>query len=329
MVMSDMLAKVTASRHLTNEDALEMRRRVYSDGAINSEEVEKLFALDEAAERHDTAWTVLFTEALTDYLVNQQAPKGYISEENADWLITRISADGAVKTDTELELLVKVLEKAKSSPARLSAFALNQVKHAVLDGDGPAACGRDLEPGRVGRAEADLMRRILYAFGGDGNIAVTRAEAEVLFDINDVVAEADNDPAWADLFTKALANCLMAASGYAVPGRDVALKREQWLDSDTGGVASFFGRMASGGLRGVIDAYKAPSTEEAWADRNAQADAARATAEVVTEAEAEWLADRIGRDGAIHENERALLRFIGEESPNIHPTLKPLVDDAA
>ena len=261
MLMSDMLARVAASRHLTNEDALEMRRRVYSDGAVNADEVESLFALDETAERHDTAWTVLFTEALTDYLVHQQTPAGYISPENAEWLITRISADGSVKTTTELELLIKVLEKAASSPASLSAFALSQVKEAVLTGEGPAACGRTLEPGKVGRAEADMMRRILYAFGGDGNIAVTRAEAEVLFDINDAVADADNDPAWTDLFTKALANCLMAASGYAVPSREVALRREQWLDSDSGGVASFLGRMVSGGFRGVIDAYKAPSTE--------------------------------------------------------------------
>ncbi len=328
MLMSDMMSKVAASRHLTNEDALEMRGRVYSDGAINADEVESLFALDEVADRHDTAWTVLFTEALTDYLVNQQAPEGYISQENADWLITRISADGTVKTETELELLIKVLEKAKSSPASMAAFALNQVKTAVISGDGPAACGRELEPGKVGRVEADLMRRILYAFGGDGNIAVTRAEADVMFDINDAVADADNDPAWTDLFTKALANCLMAASGYAVPSRDVALKREEWLDSDTGGVANFMGRMFSGGFRGVIDAYKAPSLEESWAERNAKFAADNYIAEVVTEAEGDWLAERIGRDGQIHENEKALLRFISEESPNMHPSLKPLVDAA-
>lgn len=328
MLMSDMMAKVAVSRHLTNEDALEMRGLVYSDGVINAEEVEALFALDEAAERHDMAWTVLFTEAMTDYLVNQQAPEGYISPDNADWLIARISADGMVKTETELELLIKVLEKATSSPASLAAFALGQVKTAVISGDGPAACGRILEPGRVGRVEADLMRRILYAFGGDGNIAVTRAEADVLFDINDAVADADNDPAWTDLFTKALANCLMAASGYAVPSRDVALKREQWLDSDTGGVANFFGRMMSGGFRGVIDAYTAPSSEAAWAERNANFDAANKVAEAVSEMEADWLAERIGRDGEIHENEKALLRFIAKESPNIHPSLKPLVDAA-
>lgn len=50
--------------------------------------------------------------------------------------------------------------------------------------------------------------------------------------------------------------------------------------------------------------------------------------EVVTEDEASWLVDRIGRDGVLHENEKVLLRFIREDSPNIHPALKPLMDKA-
>jgi hypothetical protein len=72
---------------------------------------------------------------------------------------------------------------------------------------------------------------MLYAFGGDGNIAVTQQEASVLFDINDATAETENHPAWSDLFVKALANFLMATSGYQVPTRQEALRREAWLEA--------------------------------------------------------------------------------------------------
>lgn len=329
MPMTDLVAQVAASKKLTQEIALEARRRVYKDGAVDPREVEALFALDEAAERRDPAWVALFVEAIVDYLVRQESPAGYISEDNADWLIARISRNGVVTTETELELLVKALEVAKSSPSRLSAFALAQVKAAVLDGSGPVACGRQLQPGRVGRAEAELMRRILYAFGGDGNIAVTRAEAEVLFDINDATAEADNDPAWTDLFVKAVANCLMAASGYQAPPREVALRREAWLDSESGGVGDFLGRMLAGGLRGSLQAYREPDLKARWVERNRRQDAAIAAAERVSEDEAAWLAARIGRDGVLHDNEKALLRFIRTESPHIHPSLQPLLERAA
>ncbi len=328
MLTGDIMTHVTASKHVTAEDAEAMRRAVYQDGKIDASELETLFVLDEAAERRDPEWSALFVEAVSDFIVNQEEPQGYVSEANARWLIDRIAKDGVVTTASELELLVTVLEKATSSPDQLSAFALDQVKHAVVDGDGPLAKGV-LTPGRVGAAEADLIRRVLYAFGGDGNIAVTRAEAEVLFDINDATAKVDNDPAWADLFVNALANTLMSASGYQPPSREVALRREEWLSSETGGVGDFFGKMVSGGLKNIVAAYQQPETEERWAARNQRFSEASAAAEVVNEAEATWLADRIGRDGILHENEKAVLRFIAEESPNIHPSLKSLIDKAA
>jgi hypothetical protein len=325
----DVFAEVVASKRITAEDVQALRRSLYNDGVAEAGEVERLFAMDEAAEQHDPSWRELFVEAVTDYLVEQVAPQGYIDEANADWLIARIGRDGTVKTATELEILVKVIEKAKSSPERLSAFALAQVKKAVVDGEGPLARGGKLEAGRVGRDEVELMRRVLYAFGGDGNVAVTRAEAEILFDINDATAGADNDPSWPDLFVKAIANFLMAASGYAPPTRQEALRREAWLDTPAGGVTDFFSRMVAGGLRGALQAYRQPATEEAWAARNAQAATNVAVAEQVTGEEAEWLARRIGRDGALHENEKALLRFIRDEAPSVHPSLQSLIAKAA
>jgi hypothetical protein len=329
MFVRDVVADVLASKRVTAGDVSELRQTIYRDGAAEAGEVERLFKIDETATGHDPEWPALFAEAVTDYLVEQVEPHGYISEANADWLIARVGSDGVVKTATELEVLVKVLERAKSSPERLSAFALRQVEKAVVEGEGPLAGGLSLSPGRVGRAEVELMRRILYAFGGDGNVAVSRAEAEVLFDINDRTAEAENDPAWSDLFVKAIANFMMAASGYSAPSRSQALQREEWLDSASGGIGDFFSRMAAGGFRGIIDGYRQPGTEEAWAARNERQAAAIASAETVTAAEAEWLAQRIGRDGALHANEKALLRFIHNEAPSIHPSLKSLIAKAA
>jgi len=203
------------------------------------------------------------------------------------------------------------------------------VKKAVLEGEGPLAAGKSLEPGRVTRDEVELIRRILYAFGGEGNVAVTRAEAQILFDINDATAQAQNDPAWSDLFVKAIANFMMAASGYTAPSRQEAMRREEWLDAPSGGVADVFSRMAAGGLRGVLNAYRQPGSEAAWAARNRAKEASTATAEAVTADEAEWLAGRMGRDGVLHDNEKALLRFIRDEAPSVHPSLKSLIAKAA
>ena len=108
----------------------------------------------------------------------------------------------------------------------------------------------------VGEAETELVRRMLYAFGGDANIAITRQEAEILFDINDATAEAENHPAWSDLYVKALASFLMATSGYQAPTRQEALRREAWLDTPTAGVGGFMSQMLAGSLNAIWDAYE-------------------------------------------------------------------------
>jgi hypothetical protein len=328
MISQHDLDRIKSSGRISDEDVLAMRREMYGDDhRINVEEAEALFALNDACEGVSNAWTDFFVEAIVDFVSGQSEPQGYVSVSHADWLIDKISASGIVKTATELELVVKVMEKSRRVPEALEVFTMQQVRHAVLNGDGVTRTGQELQPGHIGRGEVELLRRVLYACGGDDSAAISCAEAEVLFDINDAVVDVDNDPSWPDLFTKAIANYLMAARGYRPPSRAEALRREAWLDdTDTGldGVGDFMGSILSGGLRAIIDAYKDTSD-----DGIRQQAAEIATAEVITVSEADWVADRIGRDGELADAERALLLFIKTESPNIHPKLQPLLEKVA
>ncbi|TGR90030.1 hypothetical protein EN834_36365, partial [bacterium M00.F.Ca.ET.191.01.1.1] len=95
-----------------------------------------------------------------------------------------------------------------------------------------------------------------------GNIAITRAEADVLFRINESTAVASNDPSWNELFVKAIANFVMCSAGYEAPTRDVALRQENFLDAGEPNIGGFFGRMVSGGLAGIMEAYRSPDDIE-------------------------------------------------------------------
>jgi hypothetical protein len=325
------MAAIAATGRILPTDVRKLRADVFGNGVVSAEEAEWVIALDETVGERCPDWAEFYIGALTDYLVRQERPEGYVSDANAAWLIERISRDGVVGTASELELLIKVLEVAVSAPPSLSAFALRQVAAAVVDGNGPLANGRFLSPGEIGDADVELVRRILFAYGGGGAIGISREEAEVLFDLNDQSREADNHPAWSDLFVKAVANFLMASRGYSVLSREDALRREAWLDEPPAGVSALFGSITSAllsnGLRGVWAAWREEETAQAL--RNREAEAAIAAAEIVTFQEVRWLADRIGRDGVIHDNERALLAFLREESPDIHPSLRTLLDTAA
>ncbi len=136
------VAGLTGKGRITADDVQLLRGEVFRDGIVTRAEAESLFALHASCHDQSADWPRFFVEAVTDYIVHQEKPHGYISEDNADWLVRAISRDGIVDTAVEMELLVTVLEKAKSSPERLSAYALEQVALAVIDGEGPLAGSR-------------------------------------------------------------------------------------------------------------------------------------------------------------------------------------------
>ncbi|MEM7426017.1 MAG: hypothetical protein AAF441_07975 [Pseudomonadota bacterium] len=331
------IAEIAQRGRIRPETVLELRRKMYSDGHIGPAEADQLFYLDTSCGEVCPEWNALFVEALTDFLVHQVAPRGYVSVANANWLIQKVDLDGRVETNTEMELLLNVVETAKMIPPVLSEYVIHQVGRAVVENDGPTRNGKVLQPGTIGAGEVEVLRRTLYAAGGAGHTAVTREEAEMLFDINDATKHAENDPAWSDLFVKAIANFLMAAHGYSIPSRQDALRREKWVEdaeSDFGGmtgqlVGGAFSSRLVGGLRGVWADLTSDPTEEAYGHRHRAHEALISVNEHITEEEAKWLSERIARDGELDENETALLLFIQSESPEIHPVLKPLMDMVA
>jgi hypothetical protein len=307
------LSQTAASGRIGPDDVLAIRRTVYENGAIGVDEASWLFDLNHAAQDQCAEWRAFFVEALTDYSVHQAEPRGHVTDENVTWLIARIMRDGQVVTDTELELLINVLEKAISAPGELSVFALKEVKAVVL------------KQNRISDREVTLLRRVLYAAGGHEAIAITREEAEVLFDIDHARAGSEDDPAWVDLFAKAILNHIMFASGFSPPTREEALRREAWLDDRSVNPGRFMKSMVTG-LRDVVRVYREPDVMEEYVR---QRTAKQAEAESITDDEAQWLAQRLLRDGRLSLGEQALVAALRAEHPALHPAINAALDRMA
>lgn len=320
--------EILARGSIKEADIARFRRVLYEEGVISPDEAELLFRLNDGCALKDVSWANLFIEGITDYIVFQERPQGYVTASNAHWLIDRISKNGKIDSKTELELVVNVLDKARWAPISLAKFALEQVKYAVISGSGPLRQGKMLDSGCITEGEVDLLRRILYAFGGDGHVAVTRDEADILFDIDEAVEHSDANPAWTDLFVKAVANVIMSASGYAVPSREEALRQEASLDhpEQKTSVLAFLLSMVQSNLASVQDAYQNQTAEERALAHLEHQRIEIITNETITEVEATWLANRIGRDGRLSPSEQALVAYLKHESPNIHPILIEAVD---
>lgn len=314
---------------LRDSDIATLRSLYYEDGRIIGPEADALFEINDACRVQAPAWVEFFVEAITDYIVFDAEPEGYLTVANAEWLVARIEKDGRVCSLTELELLINVLDKARWAPERLSAFALSQVKRAVISGEGLLRSGQKLVPGTVTDADVELIRRVLYAHGSSGNIAVTRSEAEELIAIDTATTGMPVNAKWCDLFVKAITSTVMAGAGYAVPTRELALRREAWLSARGDlSLPNVLAGMVSNSLSSVLSHYRELSSEEAAIARLERQRLEIITNEVITADEATWLERMVLADGRLTPNEQALLRHLKDTSPRLAPSLEPLLSQA-
>ena len=300
--LDDVTAMIAQARSLGPDETLALRRAVWPDGKISAQEAGILFALNRVSSAPSREWVDFFVEAITAYLVEQADPGGYVSDENAAWLMQAIDQDGKVDTLAELELVVKVIERAENVPDSLKAYALDQIRHAVLHGQGPTRCGDALQPGSIGTAEVRLLRRVLYAAGGAAPAHINRAEAELLFEIKDATLAGQNAPEWQTLFVQALSLHLMTNQRFRALTRQDAQRLHAFMADTSAGIGSFFGRMA-GSLadRTPLGAASSPAAEPEPAPEDG-----------LTASEQDWLQAMVDGDGKLDPLERALLKALAE-----------------
>jgi hypothetical protein len=297
-----MMSRVARLGEMSESEAHRIVNQVYEDGIVSRGEAEALFRLNGVLAHTDPAWTARFIEAVKDYVLTREPPQGQVTEEEADWLIARVSNDDAMPSLDEIDLLLAVLRYANGAADNLGDFTIRAISNHIK-------FERVVRPLWVER-----MRQALYAPRGAGGVWVTQTEARILFEINDAVAFAKNAPAWNDLFARAIGNHLLARAHPSPQTEEEALARELWLSDQSSGVGSFFGRMGGAFGDGWFEKVTHDSGRAARA-RMIAADAALRAAIDVTLEENTWLMKRLGWDAQISPAERALLDFLKAEAP--------------
>jgi hypothetical protein len=305
---SDIARQAAADGVIMPEEILALRREGWGDGQVTHEEAEAIYALDAALNERPAEWCDFLVEAIGEYVLNAWEPKGYVTEEQGAWLIAKVATDGRLDSMTELELLVRVLERAHNAPDSLKDFVLAEIERAVTTGSGPTRKGGSLEPGVVTEADCAAIRRTIFSAGGDRPAAVSREEAEMLFRIKDATLDKTNAGEWKRLFVQGVGNYLQGYVALSAQlSRERAAELESFMNDAGSNVGRFMGRMAKSAPNafGVVFGRKqaVPSREQHVA-----------AAEAVTPEEKSWLDAEIGADGKVDELEEALLAFLAEET---------------
>jgi hypothetical protein len=208
-----------------------------------------------------------------------------------------------VETAAELELLVRLSEKAIDLPNVLNFYALDQIESIVVTGEGPTRAG-EVQRNTVSPAEAQLLRRLIFGSGGHGPAIVFREEADMLFRIKDACLDGDNAPEWEKLFVQGVANHLQGFSAYTPLTRERATQLESFMRSSSPSIGRFFKRMGDLDLRAGFAEIFRPA--EAARDLDSE----REDAEAITLPEKGWLDHELAKRAGVDRYEQALLDFV-------------------
>lgn len=314
--LRDLAEAILADGHIDAGDVLRLRRALFADGVADRDEAALLFELDRHGADKAPEWTEFFVEALTDVFVRKQQPPGALSEADGRFLVAHLTHDGKLDSETECRLLLAVLHHGRSVPEAVVALALDAVKQTVLGGGHVRFGPERMRPGVIDEADVELVRKAVFATGGDGGFTVSRREADLLFELHAATRGKKNAQGWNGLFAQAVGHHLMFPGAPPRPVDHAELEaRERWLDSRRGPL-DFLGEAARAVLDGRLGGTGAPApsaTEDAFARAG------------VDEAEARWLIGKIPAQGSLDAVERGLLAHLKSVATDLHPSLAPLL----
>lgn len=305
---ADLTRQAALDGAISDAEVLALRQSGWADGQIAHEEAEAIFALQQATANPSPVWSDFFVEALRNFVLNGTQPRGYASEDDAQWLIGMVEADGKVCSMTELELLVQVIEQGLSVPDALKAYVLKVIEAAVLTGTGPTRDGGELSDTQVTAAEARILRRVVFGSASDKPGAVSLREAEMLFRLKDATLHQANAPEFKQIFVQGVGNALMGyANEAAHVSRERMLQLEAFVADNKPQLGRFMGQMAREvpNVFGVVFGQR----KDAGPSREEQV----AAAEAIVPFEQEWLDAQIAANGEVDEYDRALLDFIAQK----------------
>ena len=303
-----LLRKTLDAKELDQKRFLELRQQIFDDGHVSITEADLIFAINTEIASKPDGWNDFFINVITDFLIRQTLPVGYVDPIHATWLMERIDQDQNLSEETEQALILNLLRLAEDCPESLERYALDKIRRKIVS--------RASQSGlNITADDVALLRKVLYASGGHGGFAISKLESRFLFDLDEISQNQENDPAWQKLFVGAIANHLMTSGAPLPADPDEYREAQEYLLSN---------RTIQWNIIDSFKAWRAEEVQSTFLDTEKMN-----AAENIDLHESKWLLDHLNRDGVISANEVALLKFIKTECPDIHEMLEPFLRQVA
>lgn len=194
--LSEPACSIAGRRRITSDDVLRLRTEMFPEGIAAIADAHTLLAIHRACPDQCRAWEIYFVESLTAFVMSRGEQRK-VDEATCGWLIRTLAGDEEViATWPEVELVVHIIEMAKTTPDSLRAFALDQLRLAFRPGaSGAYALQRPASRGMTGFDLAYIWR-ILKSAVDQGRLDPSPAEAMILAEIAALAAFDDSHSGW-------------------------------------------------------------------------------------------------------------------------------------
>ncbi len=207
---------VLADGKIGAQDVVELRRNLYRDGSISSEEADLLLRLYGATNDRHEDFDRLMIEALDDYLLVGEGLKLEVRDDAVSRLRPFFGPNGGIADRTMFDLVIRLIDRGSNCPRELSDAVIQTLEDHVLRDDRSVFQGGAREE-TIDDNDVALIRTVIYGPGGDGGLFIGQREANLLFALHKATADKDNAPAWHDTFVKGITAYLLQAGD--TPGR--------------------------------------------------------------------------------------------------------------
>ena len=118
--LNELKKSILADGVIDEQEVKQLHEVLYADGVIDKEEAEFLFDLNDAVsgKENHPSWEMLFVDAITSFLLEDETSPGVVDEDEAKWLLAKIQGDGKLD-NIELTLLKNLKAKSKQLPQSL------------------------------------------------------------------------------------------------------------------------------------------------------------------------------------------------------------------
>lgn len=120
-VLQNLLADVQTDGKVDAGEVVALRTQIFEDGVVDRAEADAMFALNDSVTGadNDPTYTSLMVDVIANHVLNDSESPGVVDEDEANWLIEKVEADGQVD-GVELAIARSIAAKAKSVPAFLT-----------------------------------------------------------------------------------------------------------------------------------------------------------------------------------------------------------------